>query len=480
LEQILDETYGIMIYQEQVMQIAQELAGYTLGGADLLRRAMGKKIKSEMDAQRKTFVDGASARGVPESKASDIFDQVAKFAGYGFNKSHAAGYALIAYQTAYLKANYPVEFVAASMTLDIHNTDKLNTFKQELDRVGIKLLPPDINASQAAFAVEHGAVRYALAAIKNVGEAAMAALTAERDADGPFQSLVDFATRMDSRTINKRQLENLIRAGALDTLSPNRRQMFEGAEILLRYAGAAAHERNSDQFGLFGAEENRPSDLNLPDIEDWASMDRLKEEFDAIGFYLSAHPLEAFGKALNRLRISSCADVLTGHVTGVVTMAGIVTGVKERTSAKGSRYAFVQLSDMTGAFEVIAFSETLAAFRDYAETGTAVLVKVTVQGVGEGGRITAQSVTSLENEAANATAGLLILLDGPGSASRIRDLLAREARSANGGPRGEVVLMPRIDTATEVEIRLKEKYPVSPAIARAVKAIPGVVAVTET
>ena len=240
LEGILRETHGIMIYQEQVMQIAQELCGYSLGGADLLRRAMGKKIKEEMDRQRATFISGAVARGVPEAKASQIFELVSKFAGYGFNKSHAAAYALIAYQTAYLKANYPLEFFAASMTLDLANSDKLNGFRQELGRLGIRLLPPDVNASEAIFSVEHGGssgaptggIRYALAGVKTVGEPAARAVVEERRRGGPYPSLADFARRLDPRHLNKRQLENLARAGAFDSLHANRRQVFDSVETI--------------------------------------------------------------------------------------------------------------------------------------------------------------------------------------------------------------------------------------------------------
>src|SRR6185369_7535691 len=226
LEGILKETFGIMIYQEQVMQIAQVLSGYSLGGADLLRRAMGKKIKEEMEAQRKLFIDGSVERGVKEDKAGQIFDQVNKFAGYGFNKSHAAAYALVAYQTAWLKANYPVEFFAASMTYDMGNTDKLNVFRQELDRLKIKLLPPDINKSEPTFGVEQMAdgklaVRYALAALKNVGFGPVASMVQAREAGGAFKSLEDFCERIDPKGLNKRQLENLVLAGTFDGLNPN-------------------------------------------------------------------------------------------------------------------------------------------------------------------------------------------------------------------------------------------------------------------
>src|SRR5260221_546026 len=255
LEPILKETHGIMIYQEQVMRIAQVLSGYTLGGADLLRRAMGKKIKAEMDGQRKLFIDGAVARGVAERVAEHIFDQVAKFAGYGFNKSHAAAYALVAYQTAYLKANHPVEFLAALMTLDMGNTDKLNVFRGECDRLGIKLLPPDINRSEVTFAVEAtpqgDAIRYALAAVKGVGAQAMRQLVEERKATGPFKDLFDFARRLDVKSFNRRQLECLGKAGALDGLNRNRAQTVAAGDLLLRPAAAVADERESQQVNLF-------------------------------------------------------------------------------------------------------------------------------------------------------------------------------------------------------------------------------------
>ena len=264
LEGILKETYGVTTYQEQVMQIAQVLAGYSLGSADLLRRAMGKKIPAEMEAQRQLFFEGAAARGVERARAELIFDQMAKFAGYGFNKPHAAAYALLTYQTAYLKANHPVEFLAALMTLDLGNTDKLNVFRQEVDRLGIRLLPSDINRSEVTFAVEapspasrggkgggNPAIRYALAAVKGVGAQAMAELVAERNARGRFKDLADFSRRLDAKSINRRQFESLAKAGAFDSLNPNRAQTFAAAELLLRQASLAAEERESRQESLF-------------------------------------------------------------------------------------------------------------------------------------------------------------------------------------------------------------------------------------
>ncbi|NQV57387.1 MAG: DNA polymerase III subunit alpha, partial [Rhodospirillales bacterium] len=474
LESILKETYGIMIYQEQVMQIAQELSGYTLGGADILRRAMGKKDQAEMDDQRKLFTEGAIARSVPEAKASLIFDQMAKFAGYGFNKSHAAAYALVAYQTAYLKANFPVEFMAASMTLDIHKTDKLGAFRKELKNMGIPMLAPDINASDAVFKVEEvagggGAVRYALAALKNVGEGAMQNLTTERQANGPFTSISDFANRMDSKALNKRQLQNLIRAGAFDCVDENRRHLYEGVEALIRHAGVARLERESNQIGLFGGEDAPSAEIPMPNIPDWLDMDRLKEEFDAVGFHLSSHPLDAYETELERLRVTSYQDALEKGTEGPVRLAGVVIAKKERISQKGNKYAFVQLDDTSGQFEVTVFSEILNAHRDLLEPGTSVYLKGALQLSGETARITVQSLESLDAATARTDMALKVYVHSADALLSIKEILGRGKQG-----RGEVTLISQLGAETEVEIRLPNKYSVSPAMAQAVKAIPGV------
>ncbi|MEC9022889.1 MAG: DNA polymerase III subunit alpha [Pseudomonadota bacterium] len=381
LEEILKETFGVMIYQEQVMQIAQVLSGYSLGGADLLRRAMGKKIKAEMDAQRSNFVEGAVKRGVEKERAEQIFEQVDKFAGYGFNKSHAAAYALLAYQTAWLKANYPVEFLAASMTLDLGNTDKINVFRQELQRLGIELLPPSINCSEATFGVEYGdcdkkgAIRYALAAIKNVGSQAMSELVFERKKNGSFGSLSEFVKRVGARAANKRMLENLIKAGALDTLMVNRRSLFEGVEKIVKAAVAAERERGSGQDSLFEDQAVASSiEETLPNVADWSVLEKLDQEFDAVGFYLSAHPLDAYGKSLSRLGIQS-PDQLSQSSAGTrPKLAGVVVKVQERTSARGHRFAFVQFSGQRGMFEVVVFSEVLSQARDLLVAGRSLLI----------------------------------------------------------------------------------------------------------
>jgi DNA polymerase-3 subunit alpha len=475
LEGILTETYGIMIYQEQVMQIAQELAGYSLGEADLLRRAMGKKIRSEMEAQRENFIEGAVARGVPKAKASDIFDQVDKFAGYGFNKSHAAAYALVAYQTAYLKANYPVEFMAASMTFDLGNTDKLNVFRQELQRLGIDLLPPDINRSQPDFAVEpvgedRYAIRYALAAIKNVGGAAMRALVAEREAQGPFKDLSDFVGRLDSRAVNKRQLENLACAGAFDQLNPNRHQIFASAETLVRLATLAASERESAQENLFGeAAQAAPADLNLAPVQDWPAMERLNQEFAAIGFYLSAHPLDSFGQSLEKLGVVSYAELKQAG-GGLRKLAGIVIGKRELNSRKGNRMAFVQLSDTSGVFEVTLFSEVLGQTRDLLESAQPLLLTVSaeVRPDGEEPRLTGQAIEGLDQVAARAASGVRLFLADPAPLESLKALLERE-----GSGRGRVSLVLDLAVGEEVELELAESYRLSAAVRQAIKAIPG-------
>ena len=480
LEGILKETFGIMIYQEQVMQIAQELAGYTLGAADILRRAMGKKIKAEMDAQRESFVEGATGRGVPKNKATQIFNLVAKFAGYGFNKSHAAAYAIVAYQTAYFKANYPVEFMAASMSLELTNTDKLNSFRQEIDRMAITLLPPDINASGVSFAVERNddeaSIRYALAALKNVGGAAMQVLIVERETNGDFKDIDDFAQRLDFRAINKRQLENLVRSGSFDRLDSNRRKIHSSVENILRFAAAATQDRESDQIGLFGEETTAGPSLSMPDIPDWSPMDRMHAEFEAVGFYLSSHPLSVYGKNLERIKAKTYAELLQSGQSGPLTMAGTIISKKERTSSKGNRYAFVQCSDTSGMYEMIVFSELLNSARDLFEAGQSLSIKANAQFEGDTVRLTAHSVEPLDVVLSRAAKGLIIRV---GSEAPLESLKAVLAREGNGRGRGQVRLITEIDLQTEVEIELGEHYSISPAILSAVRSIPGILDVRE-
>ena len=482
LEPILKETYGIIIYQEQVMQIAQELSGYSLGGADLLRRAMGKKIKAEMAAQRATFVEGAKARGVGEKKATEIFDLVDKFAGYGFNKSHAAAYGLIAYQTAYLKANHPVEFMASLMTYDMQNTDKLNAFRQELQRLGVELLPPDVNRSGVSFTVEERpgggtAVRYALAAIRNVGSQAMATIVQERERNGPYANLFDFARRLDPQAVNKRQLENLICAGALDCLGVARGQAFAAADMLLRHASVAADERTSAQVSLFGAEDPASRAPQLPAVPAWSDAEKLQHEFEAIGFYLSAHPVDAYRQVLERRGACPIAELSrrVGNAGTIrVVLGGSVIAKQEKISARGSRFAFVQLSDSSGIAEVTVFSEVLGGARELLDGGRPVLVTAEARLDGETLRLTAQKIEDLDRVAVDAASGIRVFIEDPAPLGKLRELFGSESRG-----RGRVSLILGLDRQHEVEVVLQGGYPVSPAMTAVVKTLPGVVDVRE-
>jgi DNA polymerase-3 subunit alpha len=481
LEPLLKETHGIMIYQEQVMQIAQSLAGYSLGRADLLRSAMGKKIQAEMDAQRGVFVRGAVERNVAPATAEHIFDQMAKFGGYGFNKSHAAAYAVVAYQTAYLKANYPVEFMAALMTLDLGNTDKLNTFRQECERVGIKLLPPDINRSGAEFAVENtadgSAIRYALAAVKGVGAQAMRAVVEERAAKGPFKDLFDFARRLDLKSFNKRQFESLAKAGAFDRLNVNRAQTFAAADLLLRHAAAISADRESRQVSLFGDMPETISRAALPQQADWQPMERLQQEFEAIGFYLSSHPLDAYGRSLERVGVVRSADLPARLALGGSTrfkLAGIVVGRKERTSARGNRFAFLQMSDAGGFFEVTVFSEVLAQSRTLLEAGQPLLVTADARAEEESVRLTAQRIEALDGVVAQAAAGLKVFVSEREALTPLKGLIARES-----GGKGRVTVVVPLAPAREVEITLPGGFRISPRVRAAVKSLPGILEVME-
>jgi DNA polymerase-3 subunit alpha len=474
MRHLVEETYGILVYQEQVMQISQDVAGYSLGGADLLRRAMGKKIRSEMEAQRKIFVDGAVKNGVPEGKAGEIFDLMEKFAEYGFNKSHAAAYALVAYHTAYLKANHAVAFIAASMTFDMDKTEKLANHMQEASRLGIKVLPPDVNRSAADFRVEKDAegnecIRFALAAVKRVGLQAMKDLVATRGR--PFESVADFAGRVDPKLLNKMQLENLARAGAFDTLEKNRARVMTGAEVILRRAQAKAEERASSQIGLFGGGDARPEPLRLPEIPDWPELERLSHEAEAVGFHLSAHPLDTYKEALRKLGATSIALAQARAEAGVgrLKLAGTVVNSKERTTRTGSRMAWVRISDSSGSTEVTLFSEVLLRSREMLKEGNAILVTCEARMEGETLRLTAQDLEGLDKAAAGLRQMLRLTIDDIAAVEPIRALLERE-----GPGKGKVALIPRTGPGQEIEVLLPGFFNVSPRMAQAMKVVPGV------
>ena len=483
LEDTLKETAGVIVYQEQVMEIAQVLSGYTLGQADILRRAMGKKDKVEMAAQRENFVSGAMEKGVAKAKAGKIFDLVDKFAGYGFNKSHAAAYALIAYQTAWFKTNHPVEFYAASMSLELGNTDKLGVYRQALDADGIELLPPDVNHSGATFTVEagadgKGAVRYALGAIKNVGAQAMDALSGERRDSGLFGDLFDFAGRVDPGVINKRQIENLAQAGAFDAIEPNRRRVFEAAELLMRHANAAVIEKTSNQVNMFGGDAGPAVALapDLPEVNEWPPMERLQREHGAIGFYLSAHPLESYGAHLTKHKVTPIASLgalLARESPPQIKLAGVVVGRQERRSARGNRFTFIELSDPTGSIEVALFAETLAASRELLDAAVPLLVTVSAQLESGVARVTARNVQGLDAAVSGTAANLEVHLTESACLDRLRATLDHAGRG-----QGRVRLLVA-DGDREIEVELPEGYAISPAVCMEIQEFPGVVDVQQ-
>lgn len=495
LEEILSETYGVIIYQEQVMQIAQVMSGYSLGEADILRRAMGKKIQEEMDKQRGRFCNGAVEQGIDFEKASFIFDLVTKFASYGFNKSHAAAYALVAYQTAYMKANYPAEFMAAIMTLDLGNTDKLSAFKQELQRAEIPLLLPDINNSHVAFVVEESAqsycetdkdprhnlaIRYALGAIKGVGEKAMEAIIAERTKNGPFKDVFDFADRIDPRLVSKRQIERLASAGAFDGLIEDRAQAFAAAEIIQRTAQMQTQERESNQVSLFGgdaaAEIDRPT---LPIVKSWTATEQLEQEKKALGFYLSAHPLDSYATLLERERIIPAKEVMTdvGLIGQTVRMAGAVAGYREGTSKRGNKFGRLTLSDRTDGFELMYFGDDIDHLRRLVEEGAPVVVSAQIRKRDDDDSIglSCRSIESLEAVAANSSKGLFIEIEKPEAFRSMKAVLDRKA-----GGKGKITI--KFGVAQDqrfAEFRLPGGYKVSPELRQAIAAEIGVSSVEE-
>jgi DNA polymerase III subunit alpha len=456
---------------------------------------MGKKIRAEMDKQRDIFVAGAVKNGVPKGQAETIFELLAKFADYGFNKSHAAAYALVSYHTAYMKAHYPVEFIAASMTLDLNNTDKLSEFRSEAQRLGIKVEPPNVNRSGATFEVGEKTIYYALAALKGVGLQAVEQIIEERTRNGLFTSLADFAARVNPRAINKRIVESLAAAGAFDALEPNRARVFAGADAILAACQRSHEAATIGQNDMFGSAADAPS-IMLPQIEPWLPAERLRREYDAIGFFLSGHPLDDYATVLKRLRVQTWAEfsraVKTGATAGKV--AATVVSRMERRTKTGNKMGIMGLSDPTGHFEAVLFSEGLAQYRDVLEPGAAVLLQLGAELQGEDVRARVLHAEPLDDAAAKTQRGLRIFLrDTKPLESIARRLAGPDAAPANGAapkvgspaiaPRsngdGEVSLVMMLDLETEVEMKLPGRFKVSPQIAGAIKAVAGVVDVQQ-
>ncbi|MEQ1766780.1 MAG: DNA polymerase III subunit alpha, partial [Methylotenera sp.] len=369
-EPILKETYGIAVYQEQVMQIAQVVAGYSLGGADLLRRAMGKKKQEEMDAQRKTFTEGAIKNNMTERQATELFDLLEKFAGYGFNKSHAAAYALVAYQTAYLKAHYPAAFLASTMSADMNNTDSVHIFYDDCAPNQIEVLPPDINQSEYKFTpVSKTQILYGLGAVKGTGQAAIEVILQARKKDGPFKDLFDFCNRLDLRKVNRRVVESLIRAGAFDQLSPSRNALLAGVSMAM--AAAEQNSANSNQNSLFGEIADKAANI-LPTVPDWSEQQRLQEEKAALGFYFSGHPYWAYQKDLSQFISTTLANLTPKEQPQL--LAGIVSGVRIRMTGRG-KMAIVGLDDGTTRVEVVVNNELLNQQQAFLKDDQLVIIE---------------------------------------------------------------------------------------------------------
>ena len=476
LEAILAETYGIFVYQEQVMQAAQVLAGYSLGEADLLRRAMGKKIKSEMDAQRARFVEGCATHNqISAAKANELFDTIDKFAGYGFNKSHAAAYALVAYQTAWLKAHHRAEFYAASMSFDVALTDKLGIFVEDMRRGGIECRPPDINASRGHFTVEDGTVRYALGALKGVGEKAMEALVAEREARGPFKSLEDFSARIDSRLLNRRQLESLAGAGAFDSIKAERAAVFAAAETILAHAASAHQQRETGQAGLFGATADEFPPIRLPRDASWTLAQRMAAERDAFGFYFSAHPVEAQKHLLAAHKVRTFAELADMRIAererASATMAALAEAVRWRVSARGRRYMVANLSDRSGQFEATVFDEEpSAAIEAATKTGGCGLLTVELdrRAGDEVPRVTIKRFQPLEALAKQTRLQMTVRVPDAEAAEG----LSRELADARGGGGAVRVLMP-ISSGGEALVLIGRDYALDGDLASRIERITG-------
>ncbi len=470
IDYLLKETQGVIVYQEQVMQVAQVLSGYSLGEADLLRRAMGKKIKAEMDQQRERFVDGAIKNGVSKGQADVIFDLLAKFANYGFNKSHAAAYAIVSYQTAYMKAHYPVEFLAASMTLDMSNTEKVNDFRQDAKRLGIEVIAPSVQTSFRHFETGENRIYYALAAIKGVGESAVDHIVEVRG-DQPFASIEDFCLRIDPKQINRRVLESLICAGAFDCFEIDRAQLIAGLDRVMGYAQVAQENKRSGQHDMFGSAASGPEKIVFPPYTPWLASERLLREFQVLGFYLTAHPLDTYKSVLDKMRVQPFADFSAAVKQGASNgrLAGTVISKQERKTRTGNKMGIFVFSDASGQFEAVLFSETLNQYRDVLEVGKSFVITAQADERPEGISLRLQTAQSLEEKSLQMQKALRVY---------VRDSGPLKAVAAHLNTKGDGLvsfIVIKEEGLREVEVALPEKYRITPEIAAALRTAPGVI-----
>src|SRR5437879_2781119 len=407
LQEILEETYGVILYQERVMQIANRLAGFSLGEADILRRAMGKKKKEEMAAQRAKFLDGCAKNRIPEKKAERIFNLMEEFAGYGFNKSHSCAYALLAYQTAFMKAHYPVEFIAALLTSETGNADKAVKYINEARGMSISILPPDVNESDLYFTPVGESIRFGLAAIKNVGENTAKAIRSSRTEQGRFKSLYDFCERIEPKFLNKRVFESLIKSGAMDSVGP-RESMLASVDDAVAALQRVARNRESGQHGLFGGgSAPAAAPFELRDAAPWSEEERLASEYAMLGFYVSGHPLEKFASRMEEWKVVSLGQVEGERNGKEIAVAVLIVGTRPMRSKKGARWAIFTIQDMTGIQELLAFPESFARFESVLKPGTPLLLKVRVQVEEAGTRLSLQEARRLDELTDRAASGEL-------------------------------------------------------------------------
>ena len=463
------------------MQIAQVLSGFSLGDADLLRRAMGKKDQDEMDRQRVRFIEGAAKNDVDGQLANEIFDLVNEFAGYGFNKSHAAAYAMISFRTAYLKAHHPVEFIAASMSLDIANTEKLAQFHAEAKRLKLDVVPPNVNRSMADFDVEGGAILYALGALKNVGVSAMEHVVEVREAGGPFKDLHDFARRVDTRIVNKRALENLARGGAFDCLEPNRARVLAAAADLQRIGQRATEERTSSQVSLFGDAPDSMAEKALPQAKAWSDMESLSHELGAVGFYLSGHPLDNHMAALSRHTMAANIDGAYGSRRGpmVMKLAGVVTARQERMSKRGKRFCYLALSDPTGGYEVFVGEDLLNQTREIIQVGMLVEVQVKAESRDGEMKLFSDRIMPLDTTHEAVVRGITVRLRSSEAAAGLQQRLAGFA-GVQSKSQGTVTVILPVDDTREAVFEIAGRHSMDKAVHQALMTVPGVETIEKT
>lgn len=435
IDPILEETQGIIVYQEQVMEVARKMAGYTLGGADLLRRAMGKKIAAEMAKERPKFIEGAKKNDITEQKANEVFNLLEKFADYGFNKSHAAAYGVLTYQTAWLKANYPVEFMAAVMDCDITDTKKLTIFKAETDRMGITMVPPSVNTSDAGFSAKDGKIFYALAALKRVGSKAVEPIVNERKNGGPFKDLADFCGRVDLKAVGKGTLEALIEAGALDELEPDRASLFAAVPALVSWSQKKREMSHGPTMDLFADVMEPPK---LAKAKAWTNEDRMTHEQKAVGFYLTGHPLDEHLPALRRAGVRTYEEVASDiSLDGQAVSIGItVASRKEKMAKSGKKFAYLEASDPSGSFEAMLFGRSLEQFRAALEPGMNAVIQARCEFVDDNLRLSISNVMSLDKALPKTPAtGILVRLS---SEAALDDVRKAVSPVAPGEPKGTV------------------------------------------